>query len=146
MPIDSASGVIHWRLHLRSAPEDVYPLLSSDAGRARFWAESAIEQDGIIDFWFPNGMNWRGRILEDTPPLRFSVDYFGDQVSFELSDDGSGGTDLLLTDSGEMSPDRYETLGGWISVLMALKAAADFDVDLRNHDPSRTWDQGYADN
>lgn len=28
---------------------------------------------------------------------------------------------------------------------MALKAAADFGVDLRNHDPTRTWDQGYVD-
>jgi hypothetical protein len=31
-------------------------------------------------------------------------------------------------------------------VLLALKSAADFGVDLRNHDPARTWDQGYAEN
>jgi len=37
-------------------------------------------------------------------------------------------------------------LAGWVSVLMALKAAVDHGVDLRNHDPQRTWDQGYADN
>jgi hypothetical protein len=30
-------------------------------------------------------------------------------------------------------------------VLFPFKAAADFGVDLRNHDPSRSWDQGYAD-
>jgi hypothetical protein len=29
---------------------------------------------------------------------------------------------------------------------MALKAAADFGVDLRSHDPDRTWDQAFADN
>jgi hypothetical protein len=29
---------------------------------------------------------------------------------------------------------------------MALKAAADFGVDLRSHDPGRTWDQGFVDN
>jgi hypothetical protein len=29
---------------------------------------------------------------------------------------------------------------------MALKAAADFSADLRNHDPSRTWERGFADN
>jgi len=29
---------------------------------------------------------------------------------------------------------------------MALKAAHDFGVDLRNHDPELTWDQGYVDN
>jgi hypothetical protein len=33
-----------------------------------------------------------------------------------------------------------------VSVLLALKAAADFGVDLRNHDPARTWWQGYCDN
>jgi hypothetical protein len=29
---------------------------------------------------------------------------------------------------------------------MALKAAADFGVDLRNHDRQRTWEQGYVEN
>jgi len=29
---------------------------------------------------------------------------------------------------------------------MALKAAIDFDVDVRSHDPQRTWDQGFVDN
>jgi hypothetical protein len=37
------------------------------------------------------------------------------------------------------------------AVIMALKAAADHDVDLRNHDAERTWWQGswwqgYCDN
>ncbi|HSR68702.1 MAG TPA: hypothetical protein VLU25_12255 [Acidobacteriota bacterium] len=27
-----------------------------------------------------------------------------------------------------------------------LKSCADFDIDLRNHDPSRGWDQGFVDN
>ncbi len=39
-----------------------------------------------------------------------------------------------------------EELPGWISVLLALKAAADFSIDIRNHDARRTWDQGYCDN
>jgi hypothetical protein len=30
-------------------------------------------------------------------------------------------------------------------VLLALKAAVDHGIDLRNHDPRRTWDRGYAD-
>ncbi len=29
---------------------------------------------------------------------------------------------------------------------MAMKAAVDYDVDLRNHDPSQAWGTGYADN
>jgi hypothetical protein len=29
---------------------------------------------------------------------------------------------------------------------LVLKAAADFGADLRNHDPARTWEQGYVEN
>jgi len=29
---------------------------------------------------------------------------------------------------------------------MALKASVDFGVDQRNHDPKRTWDEGYLEN
>jgi hypothetical protein len=41
---------------------------------------------------------------------------------------------------------KGEVRAGWVSVLLALKAAADFGVDLRNHDAARTWAQGYCDN
>jgi uncharacterized protein YndB with AHSA1/START domain len=146
MTIDPASGEIRWRLHLSSSPGEVFALLSTDQGRAQFWAKSATEHSGVIDFRFPNGMQWQGRILECRDPETFSVDYFGDRVTFELRNDGYGGTDLLLIDHGQMSEDRYETHAGWVSVLMALKAAADHGIDLRNHDPERTWDQGYTDN
>jgi hypothetical protein len=45
-------------------------------------------------------------------------------------------------------PDEWhaEVNAGWVSVLLALKAAADHGVDLRNHDAARTWSQGYCDN
>ena len=39
---------IRWRLSLRSPIEKVYELLSTDAGRAGFWAERAVEHDGVI--------------------------------------------------------------------------------------------------
>ncbi len=39
---------------------------------------------------------------------------------------------------GVPEEDRTEVIAGWVSVLMALKAAVDFSVDLRNHDPVRT--------
>jgi hypothetical protein len=41
---------------------------------------------------------------------------------------------------------RLEVIAGWVSVQLALKAAVDFGVDLRTHDPARSWDQGYAEN
>lgn len=30
-------------------------------------------------------------------------------------------------------------------MLLALKAAVDFAIDLRSHDPGRTWEHGYVD-
>ena len=40
--------------------------------------------------------------------------------------------DLLATDAGR--------------ARFALKAAADFGVDLRNHEAARSWDEGFVDN
>jgi hypothetical protein len=60
----------------------------------------------------------------------------------ELQPDGARGTDLTLVADG----DDAETRAGWVSVLLALKAASDFGVDVRNHDARRTWSQGYCDN
>jgi len=138
---------IVWRLHLRAGPDAVYELLATDAGRARFWAEEAVERDGAIDFVFPGGLRWRGEILAREPGRLFSVVYYGgSRATFTLADDGAGGTDLTLSDAGVPPADRAEVTAGWVSVLLALKAAADFGVDLRNHDPARTWEQGYAEN
>ncbi|HEX5689403.1 MAG TPA: hypothetical protein VFX76_05345, partial [Roseiflexaceae bacterium] len=70
----------------------------------------------------------------------------GSTTTFTLEEDGAGGTEVLLTDRDVPAADRAEVAAGWVSVLLALKAAADFGVDLRNHDSARTWDQGYAEN
>jgi len=138
---------VRWRIHLASPPEKVYEFLATDAGRARFWAESAVEEGGHINFTFPNGWTWRGQILESTPAHRFSLIYFGGTTTtFELAGDGRGGTDLTLTDEGIAAEDWAEVYAGWVSVLLALKAVADFGVDLRNHDAERSWDKGYANN
>lgn len=141
------TDVIRWRLHLAAPPAQLYTLLATDDGRARFWAESAIATDGWIEWRWPGGLSARTRVLEATPPTRFSVEYFGgSRASFDLAEDGIGGTDLTLTDAGVRAEDWSETHAGWVSVLLALKAAADHGVDLRNHDPSRTWEDGYVDN
>ena len=138
---------IRWRLHLAAPPEAVWELLASDAGRARFWSETAVARDGAIEFAFVNGMRWRGAVLAAERPRLFTVEYFGgSRASFELAPDGARGTDLTLVESGVPEEWEAENRCGWISVLLALKAAADFGVDLRNHDPQRTWSQGYCDN
>jgi len=138
---------ILWRLHLKSSPARVYRALSTDAGRATFWAESANERDGKIHFIFPDGIEWEGGVLRANPPSQYVVRYYGNTTAtFTLQDDGKGGTDLTLTDTGVSLQDRTEVIAGWVSVLMSLKAAVDFEVDLRNHDPGRNWDNGYVEN
>ena len=77
MPFQPDPELISWRLHLRAAPAVVYALLASDEGRARFWAEQAVEHDGAIDFVFPSGQRWRGAILAQEPPRRFALVYYG---------------------------------------------------------------------
>lgn len=127
------------------APERVFEALDSEKGRKAFWAESAEELDGHVRFHFIDGSSYEGKILQRQPPRLWAIDYFGTKASFELASDGSGGTDLLLSHEG-VSPDEWnEVHAGWLNVLFPLKAYLVHGVDLRNHDPTRTWDQGYAD-
>lgn len=142
---DRGDLAIVWRLHLRSAREDVFAMLATDEGRARFWAESAKESDGAVQFEFINGMRTTGRILVREPPGRIVFEYFGSVAAFSLEDDGDGGTDLVLTNTGVHRDDYDDVLPGWLNVLLPLKAAVDFGVDLRNHDPRRTWDRRFVD-
>jgi uncharacterized protein YndB with AHSA1/START domain len=136
---------IVWRLHFSSSPDEVYEALDSDSGRAAFWAESATETDGVIQFRFINGMSYDGRILERERPHLWSVDYFSSTARFALVPDGVAGTDLTLTNAGVDPRDRVETTAGWLNVLLPMKAWVDFRIDLRSHDPSRTWGRGYVD-
>lgn len=147
MSFQDNPDAIRWRLHLKSPIENVFQTVATDAGRASFWAESAIEHEQVIHFIFPNGVTWDARILQNAPPHLYSVQYYGNSVAtFMLEEDSQGGTDLTLTDTGVPSQDRTEVIVGWVSVLMALKAALDFGVDLRGHDINRHWDNGYVEN
>lgn len=146
MRFQSDPGTIRWKMHFRSPVHDVYEALATAEGRARYWAESAAEHDGAIEFRILGHPPFEGRILETVPPHHFALEYFGTRVSFTLTDDGKGGTDLLLLAEDVPDAIRWEMVAGWVSVLMAMKGAVDFGVDLRNHDEERTWQQGYADN
>jgi hypothetical protein len=142
---DSPGGPIRWRLHLPVAPEKAFAALDSGRGRASFWAESAEEVDGAVEFRFANGFTTRSRILARDPPRLLALDYMGAEARFELTADGAGGTDLLLTHSGVPAEEWNEVHAGWLNVLFPLKAWVVHGVDLRNHDRARTWDEGYAD-
>jgi uncharacterized protein YndB with AHSA1/START domain len=143
MTIPSTADRILWRLHLKSSPQQVYDLLSTDNGRRSFWAESAVETNGVIRF-HEKGQTWESRIVERDAPRRFVIEY-GGLVAFDLADDGQGGTDLTLTHTGFESASRDDALPGWLNILFPLKATADFAIDLRNHDPTRNWSDGYVD-
>jgi len=139
--------VIRWRLHLESPPAEVYRMLSTDDGRARFWAEEAVERGGVIHFRFPGGLAVASEVVRAEEPWVFSLRYIGGSLAtFALEEDGKGGTDLTLTDEGVAGEDRTEVIAGWVSVLMSLKAAVDFGVDLRAHDPERHWVNGFVEN
>ena len=136
---------IRWRLHLPVCLQAVYSTLDSDEGRRAFWAERAPEVDGCVEFQFINGETYRGRILERRPPFLWVIEYFGGRVAFTLSSDDENSTDLLLTHEGVSEHDWIDTYAGWLNVLLPLKAWVVHGIDLRNHDPKRTWQNGFAD-
>ncbi len=146
MTFQADPNTIHWKLHFRSAPQRVYAALTQDKLRSRYWAEQTTESDGSIDYQFLNGIQSRGQIIDSVPDKYFQVTYFDWLVTFELEGDGAGGTDLHMTCEQVPETQRQEAIAGWVSWLMTMKAAVDFEVDLRNHDPKRTWFDGYADN
>ncbi|HEX6258551.1 MAG TPA: SRPBCC domain-containing protein [Candidatus Saccharimonadales bacterium] len=140
------SDTIAWNMHFRSSPTKVFDALTTDEGRAKYWAESTEENDGHVTFHIYNYPSFTGKILTKESPHLFELEYFGTRVRFELRSDGHKGTILRLYAKVNDHALRDEMTAGWVSVLMAMKAAVDFDVDLRNHDPDMAWAQGFADN
>ncbi len=137
-----AQPPIEWRLHLRSSPEMAFAAWASNSGRERFWAERSQPAKGGFTLTFINGQVLGVEILESDPANRLVFRYFGGSiVTLSFGPDGKGGCDLHLR---EQDPEAGN-LAGWVSVLLGFKAAIDFGVDLRAHDPERTWEAGYVD-
>lgn len=137
---------IRWRLHLAAPPSRVYGFVATDAGRTRYWASHSQERDGIVHLRFGDGSDLYAPVVERRPPLRYALRWFGgSEVCFELRPDGRGGTDLEFSELDVPDAGWNGRLAAWLGVLMRLKAACDFGVDLRNHDPARPWADGYAD-
>ena len=136
---------VQWRLHCRSSPEAIFELLTTDAGRERFRAErSRSEGNASCSFFRTAPRSAAPSAIRDHPWL-FGFRYFGSEVEIGLAPDGEGRTDLTLIDTGIADAEFEEVQAGWLSVLLPLKGAADFGIDLRNHDPDRTWRELYVD-
>ena len=130
-----------WRIRLRSAPDLVFELLATDAGRVRFWVRESSSRGPETRLVFTDGTSLRCEVLEFDAPRRFALTYFeGSRVDFELEPNGEG-TDLTVREAGAPA----DNVPGWVSVLMNLKAVADFGVDLRHGDPRSGWGEGYVD-
>jgi hypothetical protein len=147
MAFQDKKGEINWKVHFSSPLEKVYEALTTDRGRKTFWAEETIEKNGFIEFSILNYPKYQSKILAKNDKDIFQIEYFGTEVKFELiSTKDDNGTDLILTAKTVSENVKNEMTAGWVSVLLNMKAAVDFGVDLRNHNPDRVWDDGFLDN
>lgn len=136
---------IVWRLRLTAAPERVFAAWLSARDHERFWCErSEALPDGSFRQHFIDGTVACCAIEETKLPDYIRLRYFNSQVEIRLERRG-GGTDLTLIASGVERHEWNDVHAGWLNVLLPFKAWVDFAVDLRNHDPSRTWAQRYVD-
>ena len=146
MSIVVAPGVLRWRVELPASPEKVYAMLTTDAGREMFWAESSHRHDDRIELSFSDGTTECAAIVDERSPHSFAIRYFGALTTFELSPLVDGRT-LLEVRAQDVPPgDQVDVAAGWVSVLLCLKARLTTGVDLRNHAPSQSWRNGFVDN
>ena len=137
---------IVYRLLLKAAPDRIFAFVATDQGRGKFWAERTEQQQQNIVFHFSDGQKLSSQVLESTPYHRFSLTYFnGSIVSFDIHEE-TDGTILQLRETNLSASDERQNRAGWVSVLLNLKAQADFGIDLRNHHPHYTWSEGYVGN
>lgn len=139
-----STPTIRWKIACASPPERVYAALATEAGRRSFWALEAEERAGAIHFRFPNGWTETSKVVTAAPPSVFEMVYFGARTRFEIEPVGAGAI-LTLSSEGVPEADWSDVHAGWVAVLLALKAYVDFGIDLRNGDPTRSWDAGFVD-
>jgi len=138
---------IEWRVHLKSSPEQAFAAWTTDEGRAGFWAEESKESERGFELRFINGQTLDVEVVEASPSSCFAFNYFGGStVTIDFVANEVGGCDLHLREEGVPVAEHLENYAGWVSVLLACKAAVDLGADLRSHDPRRSWDQRYVDN
>ncbi len=146
MAFQEKENIIEWKVHFASAIEKVYEFLTTDKGRSKFWAEETKEKNGFVEFTILNYPKYKAKVIEKKPDRLFRIEYFGTEITFQLIKTEDNGTDLYLTALTPNENVKNEMTAGWVSVLMAMKGAVDFGIDLRNHNPDRVWENGFLDN
>jgi uncharacterized protein YndB with AHSA1/START domain len=142
--MDPSDREIVWRLRLAAAPGRVHAAWLDPEQHARFWCERSERSPAGFRQEFADGTVGDCELVESAPPERIVFRYFGSRVRIELAA-RDGGTDLTLTCDEVPAHDFLDMHAGWLNVLLPLKAWVDFGVDLRNHDPARTWRERYVD-
>ena len=135
---------IVWRLHLSSAVERVYSAWADTAQHPRFWCERSEATATGFRLEFIDGTVEACELLESEPNRRLLFRYFGCPVEITLAA-AEGGTDLTLRTTGATGDEWADVHAGWLNVLLPFKAFVDHGIDLRNHDPRRTWREGVVD-
>ena len=136
---------IVWRLYLATPRERVFELLDTDEGRERCWGVRSRRVGDRFELEFPGGLQGRVEVIERRVPMRLAIRYFGSEAVFDLAEREDGGCLFQVTCRCDDADAWLEFYPGWVSWLLVFKAAADFDIDLRNGSPDRAWRQRYVD-
>ena len=135
---------VNWKISLAAKPEDVFALISSDAGRAAFWAEESRTEGERFLLTFANGAQVDCRVIRLEPPHLISFEYFGgSRIDFRLEANPDGGTDFEVIEAA--TDEWQDNYPGWVAWLYCLKGAADHGITLKSGSPSKTWQKGYVD-
>jgi hypothetical protein len=143
MTVRSSQAIV-WRLRLAAAPERVFSAWLDPQDHVKFWSERSEPVAGGFRLHFIDGTTALCAVLETASPSRIRLQYFGAVVDLSL-DRLPDGTDLTLTTRDVPLAEWPDVFAGWLNVLLPFKAWVDFGVDLRSHDPARTWRDGYVD-
>ena len=137
---------ISWKVCIARPRGAIFELLATDRGRERFWVHRSEQLGSQLTLRFLDGTTLKTEILESSAPTRFALEYFNhSHASFTLERVDDASTVVHLLETGLDEPTARENRPGWVSVLLNLKAVAQLGVDLRNHDPRRSWTAGYVD-
>ncbi len=145
MGFQDGPKIITWKILLKSPPNKVFEYLVEDESREKWWVESSQQEGDTIKFTFPNGWESDETIIAMVENRSLEMTYLGSRIRYDIKESDAG-TILTVTDFETTPEYRVQVIAGWGSVLMALKGAVDFGIDLRNHRVDYTWEQGFFDN